>query len=129
MATIDLERLDRKLKEFGIVMRDITREYREDDLDAVTIRGFLLFPVKEPDDTYKPARILKSGKATIVFWNDGTKTVVKRGEDEPDSDYNAFLAALGIKYFGSNSALKRIVARTETQKQKGPMDAGFRYEE
>lgn len=56
-----------------------------------------------------PERIVKSGRATIVFWEDGTKTVVKRSPDEPDNDYNAFLAALGIKIFGSNSRLKKII--------------------
>ena len=65
-----------------------------------------------------PLRIVKNGVATIVFWQDGTKTVVKRGSDEPESDYAAFTAALGIKIFGSNSALKRIVSRTETQLPK-----------
>lgn len=65
-----------------------------------------------------PLRIVKNGVATIVFWQDGTKTVVKRGSDEPESDYAAFTAALGIKVFGSNSALKRIVSRTETQEKK-----------
>lgn len=67
---------------------------------------------------YTPSRILKSGNRTIVFWSDGTKTIVKRAEDETESDYAAFTAALGIKTFGSNSALKRIVERTETQKLK-----------
>lgn len=65
-----------------------------------------------------PLRIVKNGVATIVFWQDGTKTVVKRGSDEPESDYAAFTAALSIKVFGSNSALKRIVSRTETQEKK-----------
>lgn len=65
-----------------------------------------------------PFRILKSGNRTIVFWADGTKTIVKRAEDEEDNDYAAFTAALGIKLYGSNSALKRIVERTETQKPK-----------
>ncbi len=79
-----------------------------------------LFAGLRPD--YLPVRILKSGIATIVFWQDGTKTVVKRGSDEPESDYAAFTAALGIKIFGSNSALKRIVSRTETQEKKGGKD-------
>lgn len=65
-----------------------------------------------------PKRILKSGNRTIVFWSDGTKTVVKRADDEEDNDYAAFTAALGIRLYGSNSALKRIVERTETQKPK-----------
>lgn len=67
---------------------------------------------------FTPKRIVKNGVATIVFWQDGTKTIVKRAPYEPESDYAAFTAALGIKCFGSNSALKRIVERTETQKPK-----------
>lgn len=70
------------------------------------------------NNTYTPKRIIKNNSAMIVFWADGTKTIVKRASDELDSDYAAFTAALGIKCFGSNSALKRIVARTETQKPK-----------
>lgn len=65
----------------------------------------------------RPVRILKSGNRTIVFWDDGDKTVVKRALDEQESDYAAFTAALGIKCYGSNSALKRIVDRTEIQKK------------
>lgn len=66
-----------------------------------------------------PERIVKSGRATIVFWEDGTKTVVKRSPDEQDNDYNAFVAALGIKIFGSNSQLKKIIKeQTVVQKPK-----------
>lgn len=68
---------------------------------------------------YQPKRILKSGRATIVFWADETKTIVKRAEDEPDNDYAAFTAALAIKLFKSNSALKKLIERkTEYQKTK-----------
>ena len=68
-----------------------------------------------------PRRILRHGIATIVFWPDGTKTVVKRNEDEPDNEYAAFTAALAIKVFGSNSKVKReIRCKTETQERKKP---------
>jgi len=71
-----------------------------------------------------PDRIVKSGRATIVFWDDGTKTVVKRSPDEHDNEYNAFLAALGIKIFGSNSQLKKIIKeQTVVQKPKKVKDA------
>lgn len=60
---------------------------------------------------YQPKKILKSGNRTIVFWADNTKTIVKRAEDEPDNDYAAFTAALGIKLFKSNSALKKLIER------------------
>lgn len=66
---------------------------------------------------YTPKRILRHGPATIVFWGDGTKTVVKRAPDEPDNEYTAFTAALAIRIFGSNSKLKKIV-KTFTEAQK-----------
>ena len=63
-------------------------------------------------------RILKNGDYMTVLWEDGTKTIVKRAEDEPQSDYAAFTAALGIKCYGSNSALKKLVASAEAQGKK-----------
>ena len=78
----------------------------------------------DKDRFFTPSRILKSGNRTIVFWSDGTKTVVKRAEDEPDNDYEAFTAALGIKIFGSNSQLKKIIKeQTVVQKPKKAKDA------
>ena len=66
-----------------------------------------------------PNRILKSGNATIVFWKDGTKTIVRRADEEDDSDYDAFTAALAIKLFGTNSALQKGIKRiTEVQEVK-----------
>lgn len=66
----------------------------------------------------KPKRILRSGPCTIVFWEDGTKTIVRKAPDEEDNAYAAFTAALAIKIFGSNQAVKRIVEMTETQEKK-----------
>lgn len=67
-----------------------------------------------------PKRILRSGDRTIVFWEDGTKTIVKRAEDEPDNDYAAFTAAFAIKLFGSNSALKRMIFKKLEHQHKNP---------
>lgn len=75
-------------------------------------------PDRKPFDSLIPKRIQKNGPAMIVFWRDGTKTIVRRGDGDPDSDYAAFTAALGIKVFGSNSQLKKIVSMVETQKPK-----------
>ena len=63
-------------------------------------------------------KIITQGIATVVFWEDGTKTVVKRADDEPDSVYAAFTAALAIKCYGSNSAVKRIVGGAKEKKTK-----------
>lgn len=67
-----------------------------------------------------PKRILRSGDRTIVFWQDDSKTIVKRAEDEPDNDYAAFTAAFAIKMFGSNSALKRMIEKKLEHQQKKP---------
>lgn len=66
---------------------------------------------------FDPKRILRSGPATIVFWEDGTKTVVKCAADENDNTYAAFTAALAIKIFGSNSAVKKLV-KSKTEEAK-----------
>lgn len=68
----------------------------------------------------KPKRLVRNGRAMVVFWDDGTKTIVKRAEGEADNDYAAFTAALAIKVFGTNSEVNRIVKRTEAaEKKKG----------
>lgn len=66
---------------------------------------------------YTPKKIIRNGPATIVFWNNGKKTVVMKADGDTDNPYNAFCAALAIRIFGNNSALKRIIAeKTEEQK-------------
>ena len=55
----------------------------------------------------QPKKILKTGRVTVVFWNDGSTTAVKCSEDTIPDDYAAFCAALGKKVFGTNTALKR----------------------
>ena len=68
-----------------------------------------------------PEKILKSNNATIVFWKDGTKTLVRCAEGTEPNDYNAFTAALAIRLFGSNTHLKKVIQdKTVAQKLKKP---------
>lgn len=67
----------------------------------------------------RPKRIIHSGPATIVFWEDGTKTVVKLSEKDTYDEYDAFTAAFAIKIFGSNSAVKKLIKNiTENRNEK-----------
>lgn len=69
-----------------------------------------------------PKKIIRSGDCTIVFWDDDTKTIVRKSADvSDDSLYTAFTAALAIKTYGSNSKLKRIInkAYVEQKPKKG----------
>lgn len=63
----------------------------------------------------KVEKIITNGPATIVFWEDGTKTVVKISDsDMEDGKYDIYAGvsyAIAKKLFGSNSAFKREVDR------------------
>lgn len=68
-----------------------------------------------------PEKIIKNPdkNATTVKWKDGTYTTVKQSPDDPDDDYMAFCAALAIKTYGSNSAVKRLIRKNiEVLKKK-----------
>ena len=70
------------------------------------------------DLIYKPARIIYNNPATIVFWKDGTKTVVKKSPKEKYNAYNAFCAALAKKIYGNNSQVQKIVQSGINQQMK-----------
>ncbi len=70
-------------------------------------RAFSNFAVMTARTLLQPKKILKVGRVTVVFWEDGSSTAVKCGDSEIPDDYVAFCAALGKKVFGSNTALKR----------------------
>lgn len=60
---------------------------------------------------FEPKKIIQNGPAFIVFWNDGTKTILKKKEDNPDDPYAAFGQALMKKIFGTNSKAHKMVDR------------------
>ena len=68
-----------------------------------------------PDVDY----IIFNNPATIVFWEDGTKTVVKCMEGEKFEKYAGFAMACIKKLFGSTSRAKAIMNElSEDQKEK-----------
>ena len=66
-------------------------------------------------------RILFTDPATIVFWDDGTKTVVKTTGDDKFVPYYGFLAALAKKVYGSNMRVQEMIRpwlpKEETEEQ------------
>lgn len=76
-----------------------------------------------PDPDYCPPmwgipdidRVVFSGPATIVFWEDGTKTVVKCAKDQTCERYAGFIAACAKKMFGSTSRAKAIMNELATE--------------
>ena len=66
----------------------------------------------------KVARIFYDDVATVVFWTDGTKTVVKCPEGTPYDEYTAFCAALAKKIYGNNSKLQREIKKKARYSKK-----------
>lgn len=81
----------------------------------------LSIELSEPDkesscDDITVDHIIYNDPATIVFWKDGTKTVVKKSPKEPYNKYTAFCAALAKKVYGNNSQVNKIVEAGIEQK-------------
>lgn len=54
-------------------------------------------------------RIITSDRTTIVLWQDGSKTVVRCGDDEEPSKFDGFAAAVLKKMFGTTTAAKKYI--------------------
>lgn len=106
------------LKELGIDVYHLNVNNPFSKLPEVLIKGFFSGRKEREESENTPKNIFKNGLYTTVMWSDGTLTIVKRGEDEPDDEYNAFTAALAKKLYGSTSAVKRIAGMTKVQSKK-----------
>lgn len=69
-----------------------------------------------------PEKIIRNGPATIVFWKDGTKTIVKHDGTGDDSTYTAFCAAVAKKIFRTNTQIKKVIKTTLCDQNKGDKD-------
>lgn len=66
----------------------------------------------------KPRRIVRNGPAMVVFWNDGTKTVVKCHEEEFDLE-KGLAMALARKMWGRSRTLAYLKKVEEQATLKG----------
>lgn len=65
-------------------------------------------------------KVIANEKAVIVFWLDGTKTVVKKMDTDPNDIYSAVAQALAKKIYGSTTQFHKMVDDTTVcQKPKG----------
>lgn len=63
------------------------------------------------DASPMPKKIIYSGLATIVLWEDGTKTVVKCSKHDSWKPETGFLWALAEKLYGSKSQVDKVMGR------------------
>ena len=60
----------------------------------------------------RPKKVIFSGPKTVVIWNDDTKTIVSRSDDDIYDEYGAFCAAVTKKIFGSTRQAKKVLDET-----------------
>jgi hypothetical protein len=78
----------------------------------------IIQPVKKKNP-YGVKRIVFNDPATIVFWEDGTKTVVKCSENETFNPYMGFCAAVTKRVYGNNSRIQKYVKNGFVQPKPG----------
>lgn len=71
-------------------------------------------------DFLKPKKIIYSGRKTIVFWPDGTKTLVSLMEGQEHDEYSAFCAAVVKKMFGATHKAKKFLQSVAVRPEPKP---------
>ena len=79
-------------------------------------RCTIIAPYKH-SDMIRPicTKIIRNGPVTVVFWDDGAKTLVRRNENTPDDPYFAFCAALAKRVYGNNTRIKKIISENTVE--------------
>ena len=96
--------------DYGVPDLTISSALEKDALKWLTIPDFK----KKKADIYMKKnmtvkRVVFNDPATIVFWGDGTKTVVKCSPGETFNKYYGFCAAVTKRIFENNSRVNKIV--------------------
>lgn len=81
-------------------------------------KAFLNFTFGAPRVSLGVKQVIFSGPKTIVFWIDGTKTIVSCGEGDNSDPYAGFCAAVTKRVFGSTSQAKKVLERTRKEAAK-----------
>lgn len=76
-------------------------------------KGYIYRPSEE-NNSMVPNQIIFNPPATIVFWKDGTKTVVKCAEGEKFDPYTGFCYAFTEHFLGSISHIKKLCQKSST---------------
>lgn len=96
-----------KLETKSIGYRKDFEDYHTDGITYIIIaKGRMSL-----DDDKNPfgiKSVMFNGPATIVFWNDGTKTVVKCAEEEIYNKRTAIMWAIMKKAYGSSSRVNKV---------------------
>lgn len=97
---------------WGDEATDLIKNYTESDIKATCdfIRNHREMRRKSSNkNCFEPKKVIFNGPATIVMWGDGTKTIVKRREGEPDDKEKAIMYCILKKLCGNKATMDRYL--------------------
>ena len=84
-------------------------------VDITDLAKWVLDVIRDSDrEAMEPEKIIFNPPATIVYWGDGSKTVVKAAKGEKFDPYTGFCYAFTERYFGGISLIKKTCQRRST---------------
>ena len=121
MSNIQFNDLERELHELGVRLTTIRHSsgdlgceiegYLRPDIYKIhRTKGICSAPITPK--TPIPKKVKFSGPATIILWEDGTKTVVKCQEDDVFNEYTGVLTCFAKKMFGNKANFNNIINKT-----------------
>ena len=60
-----------------------------------------------------PKRIIRQGRATVVLFEDGAKSVVRLQDGDTDDIYVAICIAIAKRFCGSGAEIKKLISKVE----------------
>lgn len=118
----DVKRLYDRISRWGNEMRKGNKPMSSDVkriLNSIygrenAMRKGYIYKYPEKNNSMVPNQIIFNPPATIVFWKDGTKTVVKCSEGEKFDPYTGFCYAFTEHFLGSISRIKKLCQKSST---------------
>ena len=92
----------------GMVREILERDYKMEPFKPKPFKCDPMDAHTTPRDLM-PKQIIHNADAVIVFWKDGSKTIVRRREGDPDDIHSAFAQALTKKLFGATTTVHKMV--------------------
>lgn len=118
----DVKRLYDRISRWGNEMRKGNKPMSSDVkriLNSIygrenAMRKGYIYKYPEKNNSMVPNQIIFNPPATIVFWKDGTKTVVKCAKGEKFDPYTGFCYAFTEHFLGSISHIKKLCKKSST---------------
>ena len=123
-VTLDLENVDDEQLKVLIDYCDRDGRYKHlyapysgNILERAKVSKYVRYDRKEREKL-TPKKVIFNPPATIVFWTDGTKTIVKCREDDIFDEEIGLSMAIAQKFAGDRSKFKKIVERASRPQEK-----------